>query len=114
MVACICLLLTSCGASRQVATNSNIANTNVVLAHKNYKVIGTVRGESTQNYFFGIGGLSKQSMNQSAMADMYKNAELEGKPRAVINVNVVLKSKGIFFYNQAKCIATGTVIEFID
>ncbi len=91
-----------------------MTQTEVVLAKKNYKVIGTVTGISSQNYVFGIGGLSKKSLWESAMADMYKNAELEGKSRAVINVNVAYKNKFILVYTQAKAIATGTVIEFTE
>lgn len=114
LVACICLLTTSCGLSRQAATNTNLAQTDVVLAKKNYKVIGSVTGESTQNYWFGFGGLSKKSLGQAAMSDMYKNAGLEGKSRAVINVNVAYKNQFILIYSQAKAIATGTVIEFTE
>ncbi len=113
LIACMGVLFTSCGISREATSNSNVAQTNVVLSQKNYKVIGTVSGESSQNYWFGIGGLSKKSMGQAAMSDMYKNAELEGKARAVINVNVTYKNKIIFFYSKSKAIATGTVIEFI-
>lgn len=113
-IACLALLCTSCGISRQAASNTNLTQTEVVLAKKNYKVIGTVRGESAQNIWFGFGGLSKQSMAQSAMADMYNSADLMGKSRAVINVSVAYKNKIILIYGQSKCIATGTVIEFTD
>lgn len=47
------------------------------------------------------------------MSDMYKNANLTGS-QAIINVNVSYKNKMIVIYNQAKAIATGTVIEFVD
>lgn len=107
-------LCTSCGISRQAATNSNLAETSVVLSKKNYKVIGTVTGESTQTYVLGIGGLSKKSLEQSALADMYQNADLTGRSRAVINVNVAYKNSFIILYGQAKAIATGTLIEFTE
>lgn len=114
IVACMALICSSCGISYNATSNSNISQTQVVLSQKNYKVIGTVKGESTQNYWFGIGGLSRKSMNQAAMSDMYQNAGLEGKSRAVINVSVCYKTKGIIIYTSAKALATGTVIEFID
>ena len=114
IVACMAMLCSSCGISRQAATNSNVAQTQVVLAKNNYKVIGTVTGESSQDYWFGIGGLSKSSLNQSAMADMYRNADLEGKSRAIINVSVVYKNKYILIYSGVKAIATGTLIEFTE
>lgn len=112
-VACLALLCSSCGISRQAAANVNQVQTEVVLAKKNYKVIGTVYGESTQTYVFGIGGLSKASMAQSAIADMYRNANLTGS-QAIINPNVSYKNKFILIYSQAKCIASGTVIEFTE
>ena len=112
-VACMALLTTSCGVSRQATDNRNVTQTEVVLAKKNYKVVGMVTGESSQNYWFGIGGLSKKSLGESAMSDMYKNANLTGS-QAIINVNVSYKNKIILVYTGAKAIATGTVIEFID
>lgn len=114
MIAYMAMLCSSCGVSRQAATNMNVAQTQVELSKKNFKVIGTVTGESSQNYWFGIGGLSKSSLNQSAMADMYMNADLEGKSRAIINVNVVYKNRFILIYSGVKAIATGTLIEFTE
>ena len=110
---CLGLLTTSCGISRQATGNCNRTQTEVVLAQKNYKVVGTVTGESSQNYWFGIGGLSKKSLGESAMSDMYKNANLTGS-QAIINVNVSYRNKFILIYTGAKAIATGTVIQFVD
>ncbi|MDE6300401.1 MAG: hypothetical protein K2M19_01615 [Muribaculaceae bacterium] len=110
---CLALLCSSCGVSRQATGNTNITQTEVVLAKKNYRVIGTVSGESSQNYWFGIGGLSKKSLGESAMSDMYKNANLTGA-QAIINVNVSYKNKFILIYTGAKAIATGTIIEYTD
>lgn len=112
-VLCLTLACSSCAISRQSTGNQNITQTEVVLAKKNYKVIGQVSGESSQNYWFGLGGLSKKSLRESAMSDMYKNANLTGS-QAIINVNVSYKNKFILIYNGAKAIATGTVIEFVE
>lgn len=112
-VVCLGLLTTSCGISRSATDNKNLSQTEVVLAKKNYKIIKMVEGESKQNYWFGIGGLSKKSLGESAMSEMYKNANLTGS-QAIINVNVSYKDKYILIHNQAKAIATGTVIEFVD
>ena len=46
-VASLALLTSSCGISREAATNHNMAQTEVVLAKPNYKVIGTVEGRTT-------------------------------------------------------------------
>lgn len=113
-VTVVCLLLTSCGLSKEATHNYNELQTQVVLQKKNYKVIGTVTGTSTQNYWFGIGGMSKKSMAESAVSDMMSKADLRGGSRAIINVNVAYKSKLILIYNQMKAIATGTIIEFTE
>lgn len=113
-VASLALLTSSCGISREAATNHAIAQTEVVLAKPNYKVIGTVEGISTQNYWFGIGGLSKKSLGESAMSQMYKNADMLGKSRAVINVSVTYKNVGALIFLKQKAIATGTLIEFVE
>lgn len=70
-------------------------------------------GESSQNYWFGIGGLSKKSLGESAMSEMYENANLTGA-QAIININVSYKNKFILIYNGVKVKATGTVIEFTE
>ena len=109
--AALCLITTSCSFSREATSNRNVAQTEVVLAQKNYRVIGTVRGESAQNYVLGIGGMSKKSLGESAMSEMYKNANLKDS-QAIINVNVAYKNKFILVYSQSKAIATGTIVEF--
>lgn len=90
--ACLALLCTSCGISRQATDNRNVTQTEVVLAKKNYKVVKQVEGESSQNYWFGIGGLSKKSLGESAMSDMYKNANLTGS-QAIIDIQMVTPQK---------------------
>lgn len=112
--ACLALMCTSCGISRQATGNTNLTQTEVVLAKKNYRVVGTVNGESTQKYWLGIGGMSKKSLQESAMSEMYKNANLKGS-QAIINVNVCYKNKFILgVYTTATALATGTVIEFTE
>ena len=111
--ACIALLFSSCGISRQNTSNTNLTQTEVQLTKKNFKVVGTVSGYSTQKYWFGIGGMSKQSMYETAISDMYKNANLTGS-QTIINTNVSHKNKMILIYTEAKAVATGTIIEFID
>lgn len=113
LVACCALACTSCGLSRESTGNQNLTQTEVVLAKKNYKIVGQATGTSTQNYWFGIGGLSKKSLGQSAMSEMYQSANLSGS-QAIINVNITYKNKLILIHNQAKAIATGTIIEFVD
>lgn len=107
--------MSSCGFSREATSNSNVVQTNVVLQKANYKIVGTISAESSQTYVFGIGGLSKKSLGQAAMSDLYKQADMLGKSRAVINVTVSYKSA---YYTPivmiTKAIASGTVIEFTE
>ncbi|MDE6369783.1 MAG: hypothetical protein K2K94_11175 [Muribaculaceae bacterium] len=112
-VATLALLCSSCGISRSATSNSNLTQTEVQLTKKNFKVVGTVSGVSTQNYWLGIGGMSKKSMDETAISDMYKNANLKGS-QVIINTNVSHKNKMILIYNQVKAVATGTVIEFTE
>jgi uncharacterized protein YbjQ (UPF0145 family) len=112
-IACLALLTTSCGVSRESTNNRNVSQTEVILSKNNYKVIGKTSGTSVQNYWFGIGGLSKKSLGESAMSEMYKNANLKGS-QAIINVNVTYKNKFIVIHSQSTAIATGTIIEFVD
>ena len=105
-------MLTSCAISNEATSNLNQIQTSVVLGQNNYKVVGTVTGESKQTYVFGIGGLSKKSLKQSAMSEMLKSADLKGGARAIINTNVQYKKQIYPFWGKCKAIATGTVIEF--
>ena len=48
------------------------------------------------------------------MSQMYKNADMLGKSRAVINVSVTYKNVGALVFLKQKAIATGTLIEFVE
>lgn len=108
------LLLSSCAASHEATSNQNQNQTSVVLSKNNYRVVGYVKGESKQTYVLGIGGLSKRSLAQSAMSEMYNNADIKDKPRAIINSNIQYKNQFYFFWSKSKVIVTGTIIEFVD
>ncbi|MDO4929903.1 MAG: hypothetical protein Q4E59_02080 [Bacteroidales bacterium] len=105
------LLLSSCGIHNEATSNLNQVQTSVVLSQNNYKVIGTATGESKQCYVLGIGGLTK--LNQSAMSEMYKNADLKGGARAIINPTIQYKNQFYVLWAKRKAIATGTIIEFV-
>lgn len=106
------VLFSGCSVSREATNNQNQIQTSVVLSQSNYKVIGTVTGESKQNYVLGIGGLSQKSLRESAMSEMLKNADLKGSSRAIINTNVQYKNQFYLLWSKNKAIATGTIIEF--
>ncbi len=106
--------LSSCGIMNDATSNQNLVQTNVILNQKNYKVISNVKGESKQCYVFGIGGLSKKSLRESAMSDMFQNADLKEGARAIINTNVQYKYQFYILWFKCKAIATGTIIEFTE
>lgn len=109
------IFLSGCGVSsglmNQFGVNS--ANTNVVLQKKNFKVTGTVSGESSDTYLFFIGGY-KQSLVAKAKQNMIENAKLEGTSKAIINITLEEHNKFIFIYIKRTLIVHGTVIEFTE
>ena len=112
VVAAMALFMTSCGVHQEATLNYNQLQTQVVLSQANYDVVGSATGECTQVYILGIGGLSKKSMSESAMSEMYQTANLSGS-RAVINANVQYKVASYWgIYSKITAIANGTIIEF--
>ena len=112
LVAAMSILFSSCGIHNEATANYNELQTQVVLNQANYKVVGTATGECTQVYIFGIGGMSKKSMSNSATSEMYKNANLRGA-QAIINSNVNFKYTTVLgVYSKVTATATGTIIEF--
>ncbi len=108
------LSTTSCASHRESTRNQNQIQTSVVLNKKNYRIVKTVTGESSQIYLFGLfGGITTNSLNESAMSDMMKNANLEGS-QAIINTNIQYKDQFMVIFTRRKAIATGTIIEFTE
>ena len=76
-------------------------------------VVKRVEGEQTCNKFLGIGGLSDSYLKESAISNMYKNANLTSS-QMIVDIHVV-KSRAFilgFLYTTSIQKATGTVIEF--
>ena len=116
-VAIMVASLSSCGFIGDRSSIANVSETKVVLEKKNYKVVDLVRGESKQTYALGfIGGMSKESCNKAAIADMYENADLKGGTgaRAIINVNITDNVQNYFLWTKHKIIATGVLVEFTE
>ena len=112
LVAAMGLLMSSCGIHQDATSNYNQLQTQVVLNQANFEVVGTAKGECTQVYIFGIGGMSKNSMRESATSEMHKNANLRGS-QAIINSNVNFKYTTILgVYTTVTATANGTIIEF--
>lgn len=90
------------------------AVTEVQLNQANYRIVGTAQGYSRQVYVFGIGGLSKKSLKENAIMDMYEKANLEGS-QAIVNITTALTVSGVVpFYASQRASARGTIIEFLQ
>ena len=108
------LTLTSCATHFYNTSNMNQSKTEVVLAEKNFKVVGQAEGTATATYICGIGGLSHKAIRSNAVAEMFKSANLKGS-QTIININVKSSVGGVppFFVRQTYT-ATGTIIEFTE
>jgi hypothetical protein len=109
------IFLSGCGINSGITNQFSVngANTNVVLQKKNFKVLGTVSGESSDSYIFLIGG-SKQNLIARAKQNMIDNAKLEGTSKAIINVTLEEHNMLILVYIERTIIVHGTVIEFTE
>lgn len=109
------VLLSGCGVNSGLMNQFSVngANTNVVLEKKNFKVVETVSGEATDNYWFFIGGF-KQTLVAKAKQKMIENAKLDGTSKAIINVTLEEHNKFMFVYIKRTITVHGTVIEFTE
>ena len=109
------IFLSGCGINSGLVNQYSVngANTNVILQKKNFKVIGTVSGESSDSYLFFIGG-HKQNLIAKAKQNMIESAKLDGTSKALINVTT--EEHDVFKFVYIKRIITihGTVIEFLE
>jgi len=88
--------------------------TQVELSKKNFQVIGSVTGESSAGYVFGVFGPSKQNLMDQARRDMISKAKLTGASRAVANITTDLKKTAYPFYSKITIYVSGDVIEFTE
>lgn len=105
------IMCTGCAITANQTTNMNVVETSVVLQDANFHVVRHVSTEISQSYVFGIGGISKRALRDTAIAELTKEANLQGS-QALINVAVKTSSENYLIYNRVTFIATGTVIEF--
>lgn len=105
------ILLSGCGLNANLATNHNLNQTNVVLGQKNFHVVKNVEAEVSSTYIFGIGGISKKSLHDNAIAELTKKADLTGS-QALVNVTIHTSGKLILCWAKVTYYAEATVIEF--
>ena len=108
------LFMSACSSQLHPVVNQNTLGTQVVLSQKNFKVVNSVEGCNTATRVLGIGGLSKKAMQDNAIAEMFKNANLSSS-QAVVNITFKYATMGVPpFYTKSFCTATGTVVEFTE
>ncbi len=113
VVACA-LMLSGCSTHFYSASNAKLSKTEVVLAQKNFKVVGQAEGVATITQVFGIGGCKPSAVRSNAVAEMFKNANLTGA-QTIININVKQALTGVPpFYWRTTFSATGTIVEFTE
>lgn len=105
------LLLSGCGINQRLTMNTNLNQTNVVLSQKNFHVVKTVEAEVSATYFFGLGGISKKALQNNAVAELTKKANLRGS-QALVNITVKNSSTLLLFIGRTTYYAEATVIEF--
>lgn len=108
------MFLASCAGHHGLTSNVNSHSTEVVLSKKNFKVVKSVSGEANVTYILGIGGLSKKALIAEARAQMLKQADLEGRAKAIINETVDVKVSGFPFVGKKLVTVSAQVIEFTE
>ena len=109
------IFLSGCGINSGLVNQYSVngANTNVILQKKNFKVIGTVSGESSDSYLFFIGG-HKQNLVAKAKQNMIESAKLDGTSKALINLTTEEHDVFKFVYIKRVITVHGTVVEFLE
>ena len=105
------ILFTGCGVHSGLTSNVNLIQTNVVLQEANYHVVDNVSADASATYIFGIGGLSRRALKETAVAELVEKANLRGS-QALVNVSVKSSIQNVFIWTKMTYTATGTVIEF--
>ncbi|MDR1402790.1 MAG: hypothetical protein LBJ60_03695 [Tannerellaceae bacterium] len=106
------LLFTGCGFHNGLTRNLNGNNTQVVLSERNFRVVSAVQGTSEAIYILGIGGMSKSSMIADAKAQILQQADMIGKPRALVNEVVEEHTTSFLIGFRKRVTVTAQVVEF--
>lgn len=105
-------ILTGCGFSNHLTTNTNGHNTEVQLSRNNFKILKTVWATEKATYVLGIGGISKKALLANARAKMIQEAGLEGGSKALINETVESHVSNMLIITTVTVTVSAQVIEF--
>ncbi len=107
----VAVLFASCAGINTTPYTHNMPETKLILKEANYKIVGQVEGEWSATYVLGIGGLTKKSLTNNAISEMYKNANLTGTQQ-IINITTTTSVEQWVVYTKMRAIARGYIIEF--
>ncbi len=110
------ILLNSCGffSKGNLSLNTHSMEAHINLSKKNFKVVDYVTGEAKTTYIIGIGGLTKRSMIEKARSEMYKNANLVGSSKVILNENIDFYVEHYPLVRVVKITVSGYVYEFTE
>jgi hypothetical protein len=104
--------LSSCATHAGLTSNANVNNTTVELSKANYKIVQYVSGSSSAHYLFGLGGMQKSALIESARIKMLSHSDMMDKPRAIINETVEIQRSSVLFFSEYKITVSAFIIEF--
>ncbi|GIJ93479.1 DUF6567 family protein [Capnocytophaga stomatis] len=107
------LFLASCGFHKGLTRNVNNHTTEVVLSKKNFKVVERVKGEASDFYVLGFGGM-KKALIEEARAEMLKKANLLDSSRAIVNETVEVHNSEFVLFSKYTVTVSANVIEFTE
>lgn len=109
----IAVAFSVCSCSVTTGTLGNSTQSQIVLKGNNFKVLESVTGQASSEYWFLI-GTSKQNLTDRARRDMIEKANMAGSSKAIINVTVDMESKFFLFWSKKTVYVSGDVILFTD
>lgn len=104
--------LSSCATHGSYTGNLKSQNTQVILSQDNFKIGERIEGKANATYVFGIGGLSKKSLIETARTNMYQNANLQGSSKALVNETFSTKTSFFLLFWKHQVNASADVVEF--
>jgi hypothetical protein len=106
------VVMSSCATHNGLTANLKSQNTQVILSQDNFKIGERIEGKANATYVFGIGGLSKKSLLETARTNMYENANLQGSSKALVNETFSTKTSFFLLFWKHQVNVSADVVEF--
>lgn len=112
----IFILFVFLGLAGCISTNSGSLETQRFDHYKNFKIVASISGSSTANYFLGIGGGQSKGSYITAKDDMYRNYVLKENQNIT---NIITERTNSYFiipflFASTTVSISADVIEFYD